>query len=217
MQRISAPRTPPPLRPQKRKLEATEADERAAARKVKILQYMDPQRNRTAKPRSVEPTSGLMRIAEHSTVNTSGILFSVSRTSSLLPLNPSPRTPRRQRFPAKRPRLYTRRRPSPISSKQYLTPRLSSRKTFAPRRVHLYRWHLSVQHHKLQQLQRHRQRTVRSHLARRLLCPTTLPHRPLRLPKSYTQPPRRDPHHRRHQCNPTSSRLSSRGCNRSRS
>ncbi|KZV68778.1 hypothetical protein PENSPDRAFT_581945 [Peniophora sp. CONT] len=51
MQRISTPRTPPPLRPQKRKLEATEADERAAARKVKILQYMDPQRNRASKPR----------------------------------------------------------------------------------------------------------------------------------------------------------------------
>ncbi|VDC02670.1 unnamed protein product [Peniophora sp. CBMAI 1063] len=50
MQRVSTPRTPPPLRPQKRKLEATEADERAAARKVKIAQYMDPTRTRTNKP-----------------------------------------------------------------------------------------------------------------------------------------------------------------------
>ncbi|KAI0027040.1 Spt20 family-domain-containing protein [Vararia minispora EC-137] len=51
--RVSMPRTPPPLRPRKRKLESTEADELARARKAKILQFMNPQRNRSATPRCV--------------------------------------------------------------------------------------------------------------------------------------------------------------------
>jgi hypothetical protein len=53
MMRVSTPRTPPPLRLRKRKLETTEVDESARARKVKILNFMNPQRNRSATPKYV--------------------------------------------------------------------------------------------------------------------------------------------------------------------
>ena len=51
--RISLPRTPPPLRPKKRKangLESTEEDEAAVNRKTKIIRFMDPKPTRSATP-----------------------------------------------------------------------------------------------------------------------------------------------------------------------
>ena len=53
MYRVSAPRTPVPLRPRKRKAAALgqgEADELALARKAKIMQFMNPQQNRSVTP-----------------------------------------------------------------------------------------------------------------------------------------------------------------------
>src|SRR6266851_2541818 len=51
--RISLPRTPPPLRPKKRKansLESTEEDEASWNRKAKIIRFMDPKPTRSATP-----------------------------------------------------------------------------------------------------------------------------------------------------------------------
>ncbi|KAI9508161.1 Spt20 family-domain-containing protein [Russula earlei] len=51
--RISIPRTPPPLRPKKRKangLESTEEDEASWNRKAKIIRFMDPKPTRSATP-----------------------------------------------------------------------------------------------------------------------------------------------------------------------
>ena len=51
--RISLPRTPPPLRPKKRKaksLESNEEDEAAWNRKAKIIRFMDPKPTRSATP-----------------------------------------------------------------------------------------------------------------------------------------------------------------------
>ncbi len=51
--RISLPRTPPPLRPKKRKangLESTEEDEASVNRKTKIIRFMDPKPTRSATP-----------------------------------------------------------------------------------------------------------------------------------------------------------------------
>ncbi|KAI0064034.1 hypothetical protein BV25DRAFT_1801090 [Artomyces pyxidatus] len=53
MVRVSTPRTPVPLRPRKRKaaaLDTTEIDEKAQARRAKIMQFMDPKRNRPNMP-----------------------------------------------------------------------------------------------------------------------------------------------------------------------
>lgn len=51
--RISLPRTPPPLRPKKRKaknLESAEEDEASWNRKAKIIRFMDPKPTRSATP-----------------------------------------------------------------------------------------------------------------------------------------------------------------------
>src|SRR6266404_6281214 len=51
--RISLPRTPPPLRPKKRKasgLGSIEGDEASVNRKTKIIRFMDPKPTRSATP-----------------------------------------------------------------------------------------------------------------------------------------------------------------------
>lgn len=51
--RISLPRTPPPLRPKKRKANgvgSTEEDEASVNRKTKIIRFMDPKPTRSATP-----------------------------------------------------------------------------------------------------------------------------------------------------------------------
>lgn len=53
MARVSRPRSPPPLRPNKRKVSQTdqaESDEAALARKVKLMQFRNPQMNRPQTP-----------------------------------------------------------------------------------------------------------------------------------------------------------------------
>ncbi|TFY54843.1 hypothetical protein EVG20_g9544 [Dentipellis fragilis] len=53
MLRVSAPRTPEPLRPKKRKaaaMDQPETDEESIARRAKLFQFMNPQRNRSATP-----------------------------------------------------------------------------------------------------------------------------------------------------------------------